>query len=190
MYYLYNFQKQETTKKFQKDKETHLFGCNKGLIAHILKEKRPCSSSDECKWQITLEDDLPAIGLESKAIVIDLKPYATGNLSLYELVNVFGYSSSGWTPMMLHLKTIFVDEEGHSDQKESFEITEDMQENVFTFAHVMDGWIKNGELIGKWTPPRPSSTNSALLWDDVFEYFIQCKRMISSNVEQVRRRGK
>ena len=72
MYYLYNFQKQETTKKFQKDKETHLFGCNKGLIAHILKEKRPCSSSDECKWQITLEDDLPAIGLESKAIVIDL----------------------------------------------------------------------------------------------------------------------
>jgi hypothetical protein len=183
MYCLYNFQRQENTKNFQFYKETHLFGRNKGLIAQILKEKRPCTGSIGCKWQINLENDLPVIGLESRVIVVDLKPYATGNLSLYELVNVFGYSFSGWTPMMLHLKTIFVDEEGHSDQKKAFEISEDRQENVFTFAHVMDGWIKNGELIGIWTPPRPSSTNSALLWDDVFEYFIQCKRIVNSNGE-------
>ena len=35
----------------------------------------------------------------------------------------------------------------------------------------LDGTVRNGQLEGRWTAPRPSSTNSVLLWPFAFEYF-------------------
>jgi hypothetical protein len=107
-----------------------------------------------------------------------LKPNAKNNVSLYEIKNIFGHSKSGWTPMMFHLKALMVDEQGGWEQKKQFNINDTNLENIFTFHHVYDGSIKNGDIIGRWIPPRPSSTNSALLWEETMDYFIECKKQI------------
>jgi len=175
---LYKIETSQGKKRYVFDKETHLFGCNKGLMVQILKADPPISQGEAVKWQINLIRDLPKIGIHDKTLVIDLKPNAKNNLSLYELVNIFGFSAHGWTPMLLHLKSIFVDDEGPEEMKKMIEISEFSQDDIFTFAHVMDGSIEMGRVVGKWVAPRPSSTNSALLWDSVFEYFYECKKSI------------
>lgn len=51
-----------------------LFGSVNGLIVKILQKIIPKNQNEEYKWKISMEADLPKIGLANKAIVIDLKP--------------------------------------------------------------------------------------------------------------------
>jgi len=103
-------------------------------------------------------------------------------VSLYEIKNILDILLFGWTPMMFHLKALKVDEKGDQKQKEKFEIKDINLDNIFTFIHVYDGSVRKGEIIGKWIPPRPSSTNSVLLWEKTLDYFIECKNKYNIQV--------
>jgi len=39
----------------------------------------------------------------------------------------------------------------------------------------MQGDFHDGKVRGTWNAPRPSSTNTPLLWPETFEYFIDCR---------------
>jgi hypothetical protein len=179
MYNIYNVEKKGSVYSYNLFmKNIPLFGSKNGLIVKILKIITPPNQNEEYKWKINMETDLPKIDLPNKSIIIDLKPRTENNVSLYEIKNIFGYSSFGWTPMMFHLKALKVDEKGDQKQKEKFEIKDINLDNIFTFIHVYDGSVRKGEIIGKWIPPRPSSTNSVLLWEKTLDYFIECKKQI------------
>lgn len=178
MYYLYQVNKQSGKNIYDYKETIKIFGCNNGIIVKMLKKKLIPNQNEEYKWHLNLERDLPKIGLPESAIIIDLKPNAENNLSLYQLIDIFGYSSCGWTPMMWHLKPIYIDEEGSEDEKWYFEIDINANEDIYTFCHVQDGSVKNGKIIGTWVAPRPSSTNSALLWDNTIDYFINSREEI------------
>jgi len=178
MYYIYNVEKKGDIYSYNFMNKINLFGSLNGIIVKILKKITPPNQNEVYKWRINMEKDLPKIDLPNKAIIIDLKPNTENNVSLYEIKNIFGYSSFGWTPMMFHLKALMVDKKGDWKQKEKFDIKDANLENVFTFNHVYDGSVRNGQIIGIWVPPRPSSTNSALLWEDTLNYFIECKKQI------------
>ncbi|MBU1421632.1 MAG: hypothetical protein KKG06_00370, partial [Bacteroidetes bacterium] len=96
-----------------------------------------------------------------------------GSLSLYELLDVWGYSECGWTPAMLRLRGLVVDGDPKIDNPMSFHI--DYSEGnsiIYSFLYFGESTIQKGALIGKWTAPRSSPTNSVLLWPSSLVYFI------------------
>jgi hypothetical protein len=108
------------------------------------------------------------------ALIINLKPNSkSSNLSLYEVIEVFGYSDSGWTPVMLYLRGLFVDQDPSKfDEMDFVRSPSEIDDPIFSMMY-LDGTIRDGELMGRWTAPRPSSTNSVLLWPHAFTHFAQ-----------------
>lgn len=149
-----------------------LFGRNVGYIPKLLKRQLTRSSDEPLYWQLNVSEELIEHGEPGNSIIIDLKPgNAVGNLSLYELSEIWGVSGWGWTPLMFRLRALFVDcaRDGFYDHKFEIEDSE-IEEGIFSILYV-NGSVSNGEICGKWTAPRASPTNSALLWPDTFEYF-------------------
>ena len=44
--------------------------------------------------------------------------------------------------------------------------------------HVRGGTVEEGKIVGKWTLPGPSPSNSVLLWPDTLEYFTSEARKV------------
>ena len=152
--------------------EVSLLGCNVGFIPKMLKTVLSKEASEPIDWHLNVSGDLSRTNLSNQALIISLKPYNKNNLSIYELVNVWGVSSNGWTAMMYHIRGLFVDADPKKiDSKDFPRSPREVDDPIFTMAYVMDGTVKNGEIIGKWSPTRPGSSNSVLLWPTTFEYF-------------------
>ena len=173
MYSLYAKIEKPKSFKFSIRENISLFGCNNGYIPWLLKLSLTEKDNEPFKWNIKIQDALKKSDYHNQTIIINLKPNSSDpNISLFELQEVWGYSSSNWTPVMFYLKGIFVDEEPKEIDLNNFERNkDDIDDFIFSFAYI-NGTIKNGSLEGKWTAPRPSSTNSVLLWPDAFSYFI------------------
>ena len=64
-------------------------------------------------WHLELGKALPTTDdYRGSTLVIDLKPKQhKTSVSLYEVLDVWGYSCNGWTPILLHLAGLFVDED-------------------------------------------------------------------------------
>ena len=122
---------------------------------------------------------------DNQTLIIDLKPRnARRNLSLYEVSDVWGVSYSSWTPIMLHLRGLFIDEDPDCfDTKDFVRRPEEIDEPIFSMMYLQGG-VKNGRLEGKWIPPGPSSTNGVLLWPEDFEYFLQQRENLLRNMNQ------
>ena len=136
MYYLYEKKNDNGIFHYSYKDNVKIFGSVNGLIVKMLKQIIPNNQNESYKWRINIDNDLPKISLANHAILIDLKPNTEGNISLYEIKNIFGHCASGWTPMMFHLKAIFVDEEGEWEDKESFIIDTNEPDDIYTFHHV------------------------------------------------------
>lgn len=164
--------------------EAHLLGCNVGFIPKMLAAVLRKDASWPMKWDLNVSDDLARIGLSNHALIISLKPYNPKNLSLYELMNVFGHCLDGWTPMMYHLRGLFIDEDPIKfDDKNFFRSASDIEDPIFTMAYTMSGTVKNGKIFGEWNPTRPGSSNSALLWPETFNYFVDMARKVAKPVQ-------
>jgi hypothetical protein len=172
MYALYSKQQQGTKHKYLYKKDISLFGCNKGYIPSLLKTVLSNNSSEPLSWHINIEQSLNSIGHAGDSLIINLKPNSkTPNLSLYEVCDVWGYSDSGWTPIMLYLRGLFVDEDPTLFNSKDFaRETKEIEDPIFSLMYLA-GTVRSGVIEGKWTTPRPSSTNSLLLWPEKFEYF-------------------
>lgn len=124
-------------------------------------------------WHLP-ETELLKLVVEEKpsdhAILIDLKPNAKGNVSIYQLKDIWGFSYSEWTPIALHLETLFVDEE--IENPDSFKNTFEApnlkdRENVYEFLY-----LRGGTKGGTWNWGMVGRVNGALLWPDALKYFI------------------
>lgn len=111
------------------------------------------------------------------SLVIHLKPkQSKTNVSLYEVPDVWGWSESDWTPILLHLNGLFVDAKPKMIDRDNSVCDEaDIEGPVYEFLYLA-GTVKNGALDGLWVPPPSSPTNAALLWPGPLKYFVQCIR--------------
>lgn len=147
-----------------------LFGCNVGWIPRLLRRELSPGQGEPYQWHVPVRERMRA---ESRALVIDLKPINVRPplLTLFELEDVWGVSDSGWTPMMLRLRALFVDEDPDTRNARQFRRSDLTRSDVVHTFLYAQGSIADGRIVGKWIPPRASPTNSALLWPRVWDYF-------------------
>jgi hypothetical protein len=183
MYALYEKVADGESYRYLFGKQVSLFGCNSGYIPRLLARTVDKAASEPLAWHLVVDDALLAIGQKDHALIIDLKPNSKEpNLSLYEVVEVFGYSASGWTPVMLYLRGLFVDEEPSKfDARAFLRGPTDTEDPIFSMTY-LKGTLRNGALQGRWTVPGPSPTNSVLLWPAAFKYFAERAQIIMDRI--------
>ncbi len=182
MYSLYRRSRIGTaTTYYERDKKEpsiSLFGCNNGFIPWLLSFKIPHSQIEPYCWHVDVLAELDAQPeYRSGTLIIDLKPKQNKtNVSLYEVMDVWGWSEHDWTPILLRLGGLFVDESPEKIDRESFVRDDaDIDGPIYEFLYLV-GSVKNGKLDGLWVPPPASPTNAALLWPETLNYFFHCIR--------------
>lgn len=188
MYMRYLKKEQPDCSSYQFVEECSLFGCNNGFIPWLLSRRVSSSQGEPYKWHLPIQDSLNGakwgeIDCTGSTLIIDLKPKQNKkNLSLYELLDVWGYSDSGWSPILLHLSGLFVDENPSRVNRNQFVIHDDKpQEPIFEFMY-LDGSVEGGQLVGRWNAPPASPTNAALLWPEPLAYFLTSIRSVSGQL--------
>jgi hypothetical protein len=164
--------------------DAHIFGCNSGAIPRILRLQLQLNQkmTEPIFWHVDLPAELPALYGPDARLVIDLKPNNSSELALYELLDVWGHSESGWTPAMFRLRGLIVDgTKADLSDKQFIPHKDDFHKNIYSFVYFA-GTIRQGALIGAWTAPRASPTNSALLWPETLRHFVKCIRTATPDV--------
>lgn len=172
MFALYSKRAVEAGNQYLFSKSISLFGCNVGFIPAMLKLSLSSDASEPYAWRIDVGGAMGEMGHADQTILIDLMPRAS-TVSLYELVDVWGFSKNGWTPLMFHLRSFFVEEDPSPHTKQDFiRLDHEIGDPIFSMTYMPGSSISKGKLMGKWLPPGPSSTNSVLLWPEAFKYFV------------------
>lgn len=169
MYYLYTKKSNTNDYQYELVKPISLFGCNNGFIPWLLAFNIPKGQDEPYTWHVNIVESLINRNYDNHSLVIDLKPNDKKGLSLYEIIDVWGYSYFGWTPIMMHLRGI-LDNNANKDKKMFSISISELDEPIFTMLY-LNGTVKAGEIHGQWTLPNASPANSVLLWPETFEYF-------------------
>jgi hypothetical protein len=92
------------SKHYEQQGKVALAGNTNGLICRTLRVK----DVREAAWVLDSADLLACAGYEpaTRALVIDPTPAREGEVGLFEIRRVAGYSASGWTPLMLVLEVL------------------------------------------------------------------------------------
>ncbi len=170
--------------RYEFQEQVCLFGCNNGFIPWLLGLKTPAAQGEPYLWHIDVVRDLGSHpDYPNSTLLVDLKPKQNeNNLSLYEVMDVWGYSSSGWSPILLRFSGLFVDEDPSVTQRHDFTRQDvDVDGPIYEFLYLA-GSVDNGKLVGTWNSPPLSSTNAALLWPETLNYFINCIRSCTPDV--------
>jgi hypothetical protein len=139
-----------------------------GALANFSRSLNP-EKRIPFKWHATSKKLIQLLGGSptEQVIVLDLKPRAAGKVSLYRLLDVWGFSYADWTPLALRLRVLF------ANRKEA---------NPFAFKnsfvdpgteHSLVGeflYVQGGVSEGAWNWGKVGSVNGALLWSDAFEF--------------------
>ena len=176
-----------TTQYELQQEEIHLFGCIQGYIPWLLKPKIPAGQGGTYKWHIDVVAELGSHQeYPDNTLLIDLKPKQNKtNVSLYELMDVWGYSEDGWSPILLRLNGLFVDKDPSSVDRNTFMLKDDdISGPIYEFMY-LNGSVEDGDLYGQWTSPPTSPTNAVLLWPEPLNYFLQCIRSRTPEVLQI-----
>lgn len=180
MYKLFHKEITKTSINYKFINRISLFGCNNGEIVKLLRNTLKPQNTEPFKWSLDLDKEL--FGKNNNVLIIDLKPNSSKpNISLYEIRKIWGYSSFDWTPIMLQLKGLFVDENPVPFNENEFEIpTTKSPDRIFSLMY-LNGTVKDGNIEGKWTTPPSSPTNSVLLWPKAFKYFFNETKKYHNN---------
>lgn len=139
-----------------------------GPLAQIQSNRNP-TGTVPCAWHATSADIVGAIpgGLAGQEIVIDLKPTVATNVSLYRLLDVWGFSAATWTPLALHLECLFADLEHPNPLqfKAAFDDSDADRSRVGEFLYLQGG-VKEGT----WNWGKIGRVNGTLLWPAAFDY--------------------
>lgn len=187
MYFLYKKTRTDAGIRYDEIEKVCLFGCKQGYIPWLLQHKLKPNDNEPFKWHIDVLADLHnqnEDGFQDTTLVIDLKPKQNKtNTSLYEVMDVWGYSADVWSPVMLRLTGLFID--APPVNRQSFTLSEEEKTGpIYEFLYV-DGTVRGGKIIGKWNPPPVSPTNAALLFPEALNYFIQCIHKTTPAVIQI-----
>jgi len=164
--------------RFRFVEHVSLFGRNEGFIPWLLQLQMPSDQNEPYLWHLDIEKALAKTNeYAGSTVVIDLKPKQhKTNLSLYQLMDVWGYSDDGWTPILLHLAGLFVDANPSAVDQNDFAINESKIDGRIYEVLYLAGSVKNGKIFDTWNAPPASPTNAALLWPKTLNYFVQCIR--------------
>lgn len=143
--------------------QSHLAGCNRGLIATELKEILTESNNAPFGWELPIAEKW---NKEGYSFIIDIKPQ-TEEIFLCEIDKVFGYSYEGWTPVMLRLKILCNDIYSSKIDKKNFEPQKN--EIIYTMLYLY-GSVKHGKIIDKWIAPFGTVT-ALLVWPEAMTFF-------------------
>jgi len=188
MFYIYRKAAVDSTTtiytRIKRPGRVSLFGCREGWLPWILKRKlEGTNASEPWQWHLTESEICRELEIDEtqpsgNALVIDLKPGR--GVELYEIVEAWGHSDCGWTPIMLRLREL-KGKPSCSPTIDRFAVDNvACGPPVFSFYYVI-GTIKNGDIFGKWTLPPPSSTNSVFLWPEAMTFFTeQANRVLAS----------
>jgi hypothetical protein len=152
-----------------------LFGCNEGFTPWLLLKQIARSQEEPYPWHINIANALNETEYSGSMLLIDLKPkQRKSNLALYEVEDVWGYSDSGWTPILLRLSGLFIDADPATVNRNEFCILDcEKIGPIYEFLYLA-GSVSGGKLTGGWTAPPASPTNAALLFPDTLRYFLKC----------------
>ncbi len=174
MYGLYQVEEISNQLHLRFKSETHLAGCNVGLIPGNLRNVLPTEAEVPYLWELNIEE---IYRTRDEVVIIDFKPSSKKVVLMGELTHVFGYSYPGvdnpWTPILLRIKLIA--DINDPNIAISYDKKLMLYENsgfVYTMGH-LTGSVHHGKLVGLWNPGW-GSLNSVLLWPDALAYFFQC----------------
>ncbi|MBM4040066.1 MAG: hypothetical protein FJ290_16295 [Planctomycetes bacterium] len=146
-----------------------LAGKGSGLIQPFVAKYGP--GAPPFAWHATAGDLLEEAHAPRKGygIVVDLKPRVKGNVSLFELTDVWGYSYAEWTPLALRMESLWTDIAASDPDryKQRFNDQGSRRERVHQFLYLQGGVGGGG---WGWGPV--GSVNGVLLWPDAMEYFL------------------
>ncbi len=134
------------------------------------------------KWDASEQQLLATEGEEfaggGHRLVIDLKPATDGNVSLYQLRHVWGWTIDSWTPIALRLRPLFVDAEVKNPKefKQKFDLPSEKELGegggpVHEFLY-----LRHKGPGAQWYWGRVGMVNGALLWPEVLDHFVECIR--------------
>ncbi len=168
-FYLYNVAASSSGRSFAQGAEVKLAG-NTGPLA-ALALRSPSNSDVPNKWHATGTEIVTQILASNPKlspatdIVIDLKPRQKV-VSLFRLLDVWGFSSNGWTPIALHLEALFDDENDDPGPfKKAFHVPSRKCESVGEFLYLQGAAAKD-----TWNWGKIGRVNGTLLWPDAFAY--------------------
>lgn len=179
MYALYRKKPHGSECRFIFQRQISLFGCNVGWLPRLLRRCLRSDATEPLPWHLRIEAAMQDEGYPEHTLIIDLRPNSSKpNLSLYEISEVWGHCSHGWTPILFYLKGLFVDEDpALFDRTDFIRGPADIDDPLFSMMY-LHGTVRAGSLYDRWTPPGPSPTNSVLLWPETFTYFADGVRSI------------
>jgi hypothetical protein len=167
---LYDTRSVPNGKEYALVRQVKLAGRN-GPLATISRSK---NSQVEIPfhWHATGSEIVAQLGGTSQqAVIIDLKPKVAGNVSLYKLLDVWGFSYEDWTPIALILESLFVDKDvrdpGTFKTRFVHECREDSLVGEFLY---LQGGVKHSAHRNEWNWGQVGSVNGALLWPDAFRF--------------------
>ena len=144
----------------------------KGPFAKHVLGRMDGGGSRPLEWHLSeaaLLQQLDANDVDGNALLIDLKPNVHGNVSLYRLCDVWGFSYETWTPLALRLRPLFIDRDAADPPRFKAKFSNPPQHpSVHEFLYLQGGTNK-----GTWTWGRVGSVNGALLWPDALRYFLR-----------------
>lgn len=150
------------------EEEASLGGCKNGIIASEIKKILSENSNPPAGWIIPISD---IWNREGYSFIIDIKP-SGDEIFLCELDKVIGFSYEEWSPVMLRLKRLYSNLSlGELDKKE-FLYPGTNEVNVIYTILYYQGSFRDGEIIGKWSPPYGSITG-VLFWPEAMSFFYE-----------------
>lgn len=164
------------------EEKISLFGWKNGWIPWLLEMVIPKGQDEPHRWHLHVEESLDWDKAKQwavteyksnvNAIVINIKP-GSDEFFLCELLDVWGFSDSGWTPMLWHLRVL--EPKSTKCTPDHFDdfIAAESGDHVYEFLYAK-GSVKKGKLAGGWIAPKSSPTNAALLWPESLNYFLNC----------------
>jgi hypothetical protein len=140
-----------------------------GPLASI-QAKQNTEAKSPYFWHASVEGILDEISesVHENAIVIDLKPRNKNSVSLFKLLDVWGFSYDDWTPLAVRLETLHA-ERPVSDPlvfKKSFDDCGSNHAFAVEFLY-----LRGGVKTGTWNWGAVGRVNGALLWPDAFNHF-------------------
>lgn len=148
------------------EEEASLGGCNNGIIANELKKIITPLDSAPFGWTLPIANYW---NREDYSFIVDIKPKNKNEVFLCELDRVFGYCYNEWTPVMLRLKSLNIE----NPNKKDFIYPDDPDETEILYTmYYLYGSVSNGNLTGTWNPPFGSIT-ALLFWPHAMTFFFR-----------------
>jgi hypothetical protein len=122
-------------------------------------------------WHLPESKLLREVGGEPErhALLVDLKPNVKKNVSLYRLREIWGYSASEWTPILLRLDRLFSDEKSN-DPEEFKRRFDDGKSEIITVYEFL--YLQGETSRDSWAWGKVGSVNGALLFPAALDYFL------------------